>query len=80
METIIVGERGQITIPKEIRKQLGMLPKSPVAIEVRDGGLFIRPALTVPLRTFSDEEVEKMVSEDTMEPDERNRILSKWRR
>ena len=61
METIIVGERGQVTIPKEIRKQLGILPKSPVAIEVRDGGLFIRPALTVPLRTFSDEEVEKMV-------------------
>jgi AbrB family looped-hinge helix DNA binding protein len=66
MSTVIVGERGQITIPKEMRKRLGIAPKTPVLVEIRDEGLFIRPALTVGLRRFTDREIERMVREDTL--------------
>jgi len=38
MSTVIVGERGQITIPKEMRKRLGIAPKTPVLVEIRDEG------------------------------------------
>jgi len=78
MSTVIVGERGQITIPKEMRKRLGIAPKTPVLVEIRDEGLFIRPAVTVGLRRFTDREIERMGREDTLGKGERNRILAKW--
>jgi AbrB family looped-hinge helix DNA binding protein len=78
METIIVGERGQITIPKEMRRQLGIEPKQPVQVEVRDNMLCIRPVLAVSVRVFSDIQIADMVQEDTLEYGERERILSKW--
>lgn len=78
METLIVGERGQITIPKEMRRQLGIEPKQPVQVEVRDNTLCIRPVLAVSLRVFSDPQIADMVQEDTLEYGERERILKKW--
>jgi len=80
MSTVIVGERGQITIPKEMRKRLGIAPKTPVLVEIRDEGLFIRPAVTVGLRRYTDREIERMVREDTLGKGERNRILAKWKK
>ncbi len=78
METLIVGERGQITIPKEMRRQLGIEPKQPVQVEVRDNILCIRPVLAVSLRVFSDTQIAGMVQEDSLEYGERERILKKW--
>ncbi len=34
-----VTERGQVTIPKELRERFGFLPATEVEIEVRDGAL-----------------------------------------
>lgn len=34
MVTGVVGERWQITIPKDMRKRLGINPKSPVVMEI----------------------------------------------
>lgn len=80
METLIVGERGQITIPKDMRKQLGIEPKQPVQVEVRDNMLCIRPVLAVQLRVFDDAQIAEMVREDTLAYGEKERILSKWNR
>ena len=80
MGTVIVGERGQITITKEMRKRLGIAPKTPVLVEIRDEGLFIRPAVAVGLRRFDDREIGKMIREDVLEKGERKRILAKLKR
>ncbi len=79
MQTVIVGDRGQITIPKAIRKRLGIQPKAPVVLEVREEGLLIRPAVAVALRLFSDQEIEAMVAEDVLDQGEKDRILAKWK-
>jgi len=80
MTTSVVGERGQITIPKDIRNRLGIKPKMPINMEVTADGLLIRPTVTVPLRRFSDEFIQEIVAEDTLAPDERKKLLRKWRR
>ena len=36
MATVFVSSEGQITIPKEIREQLNLLPGMPVEIEVQN--------------------------------------------
>lgn len=80
MAATIVGDRGQITIPKELRERLGIRPKAPVLLEVRDDGILIRPTATVPLRTLSQENIRRIVAEDRLEAGERERILRKWRK
>jgi AbrB family looped-hinge helix DNA binding protein len=80
MLTTIVGERGQITIPKEYRKRLGILPKSPVEIEMTSNGLLIRPTITVPLRSFTQDFIDEIVAADTLEQGESEKILKDWSR
>lgn len=80
METVIVGERGQVTLPKKIREKLGIKPKSPVVIELRESGIFIKPAITVPLREISDESVRELVKEDLLKKGEKEKILSIWKK
>lgn len=80
METIIVGERGQVTIPKRLREKTGIKPKSPVVIELKKNGILIKPAVTVPLREFSDEFIRKLEKEDLLKKGEEGKILSKWKK
>ena len=80
MSVNVVGERGQITIPKEIRERLGIKPRSAVILEVRPEGLLIRPTATVPIRIFSDEFVHELDSENSLRKGEREKILKKWKR
>lgn len=39
-----VGERGQVTIPKRLRRSLGIRPGEEVDFEERDGALVVRRA------------------------------------
>lgn len=79
MITGIVGERGQITIPKDIRKRLGISPRSPVAMEVTPEGLLIHPTVTVAVRSFSDGFVREIAAQDRLKPGEKKKILGKWK-
>lgn len=78
MTTVMVGERGQITIPKDIRKRLKINPKEPVSIEMTENGVLIRPLVTVSLRSFPDDVIEKITSKDALGAGERQKILKKW--
>jgi AbrB family looped-hinge helix DNA binding protein len=80
MLTTIVGERGQITIPKEYRKRLGILPKAPVEIEMTSGGLLIRPTITVALRSFSPDFIDEIISADTLKSGEAEEIMKAWKK
>lgn len=39
-----IGERGQVTIPKELRDKLGLKPRSKVEFHIVDGVLVLRKA------------------------------------
>lgn len=79
METAIVGERGQVTIPKKLRDRFGIKSKSPVVFELREDGIMIKPALTITVREFPEDFVREVVRADRLKPGERKAILSKWK-
>ncbi len=79
METVIVGERGQVTIPKKLRDRFGIKSKSPVVFELREDGIMIKPALTVTVREFSDDFIKAIVKSDQLKESERKDILAKWK-
>ena len=39
-----ITTKGQVTIPQEIREQLGLLPHTEVEFEVRDGAVLLKKA------------------------------------
>lgn len=80
VETVIVGERGQVTIPKKLRERFGIKSKSPVVFELREDGIMIKPALTVTVREFSESFIRDVVESDKLKAGERETILSKWKR
>jgi AbrB family looped-hinge helix DNA binding protein len=44
LKSMIVGERGQVTIPKEIRDQFGLVPETEVEFHVVKGAIVLRKA------------------------------------
>jgi AbrB family looped-hinge helix DNA binding protein len=79
METVIVGERGQVTIPKKLRDRFGIKSKSPVVFELREEGIMIKPAVTVTVREFSEDFIKDVAKADQLKAGERKDILAKWK-
>lgn len=79
METVIVGERGQVTIPKKLRDRFGIKSKSPVVFELREDGIMIKPVVTVMVREFSEDFVKSIAKADRLKEGEAKDILAKWK-
>ena len=41
--TTIVEDKGRVVIPAEVRKRLGIRPGTELEVDVRDGGILMRP-------------------------------------
>jgi AbrB family looped-hinge helix DNA binding protein len=79
METVIVGERGQVTIPKKLRDRFGIKSKSPVVFELKEDGIMIKPAMTIMVREFADDFIKDIAKADSLKEGERKDILAKWK-
>jgi len=49
MQTVVVGKRGTVVIPAKLRKLYKLDEGSPLLVEEREGGLFLRPAVAPPV-------------------------------
>jgi AbrB family looped-hinge helix DNA binding protein len=54
-ETVKVGKRGTVVIPARVRRRFGINEGATVTIEERSDGVLIRPAVVLPLETYSSE-------------------------
>lgn len=76
-ETLIVSGRGQITLPADMRRLLGIAPGSTLIIEDRDGELALKPAVVLEMDTYSDAQIAAWDREDTLTPEARKEILTR---
>jgi len=51
-----IGRRGTLVIPAKLRRIFGLTEGSPVIAEETDEGILIRPAVTLPLEPYSNQE------------------------
>ncbi len=79
-QTLLVSNRGQVTLPASIRKRLGIQSGGVVTLEEKDNVVVLRPAAVVEMGTYSDEEVARWEKEDHLEPAERNALLKRLRK
>jgi AbrB family looped-hinge helix DNA binding protein len=54
-ETSKVGKRGAVVIPASLRRRFGIEEGSLVIAEERPDGILIRPAVVLPLETYTPE-------------------------
>jgi len=55
METLRIGKRGTLVIPAGLRIRLSLKEGDIVITELREDGLFLKPAVTLPVETYSPE-------------------------
>ena len=54
-KVININDRGTLTLPKEMRRRLGVSRNAQVVAEETDEGILLRPGVTFPIELYSDE-------------------------
>ncbi|PYQ15168.1 MAG: AbrB family transcriptional regulator [Acidobacteria bacterium] len=63
-----VGRRGAIVIPAMLRRKFGIREGSSVLVEEGPDGVLIRPAVTVPVETWTRERKAAFLLENAVDP------------
>jgi len=67
METVKIGKKGQVTIPRRILEAVGMPTESRVIVEPEaDGSIRLRPAAVYPIERYSDERIAEFEQENQL--------------
>ncbi|MEE4329605.1 MAG: AbrB/MazE/SpoVT family DNA-binding domain-containing protein [Wenzhouxiangella sp.] len=58
METLKIGKKGQVTIPRRVLEEAGLPAESQVIIEAEsDGSIRLRPAAVYSIELYTDERI-----------------------
>jgi len=71
-KTLTVSSRGQITLPANLRKRLGVLPGDVLEADLVSGELRLRPRLEI----YDEAQIADWDSEDLLSEAERRRLTS----
>lgn len=77
-ESLTVSGRGQITLPANMRKRLGIEAGGVLIAEEREGDIVLRPAAVLEIETYSDADIARWDAEDRMDEAERTAILQRF--
>ena len=75
-ETLIVSNRGQITLPAATRKRLGIECGDIVILEDRGNEIVLKPGVVLEVEIYSDEQVAAWDAADKLDEAERKRIVN----
>ncbi len=53
-KVININDRGTLTLPKEMRRRLGVSRNAQVVAEETDDGILLRPGVTFPVELYSE--------------------------
>jgi len=78
--TVVVSERGQITLPARVRKRLGISGGDVVILEDRTSEIVLRPGIVLEYESYTDEQIAEWDAADTLDDQEREHLLEAGRR
>ena len=73
--TLIVSNRGQITLPAATRKRLGIKGGDVVILEDRGNEVVLKPGVVIEVEIYSDEQIAQWDAADRLNDEERKRII-----
>lgn len=78
--TLVVSNRGQITLPASMRKKMGIGEGGVVTVEETDGKLVLSPAVVMEVEMYTDEQIRDWMREDAFAPGEREKLTRQMSR
>jgi len=79
-ETSKVGKRGTVVIPAKLRKRFGIEEGSLVIAEARGDGIFIRPAVALPVEMYSPERIAEFLLSNAVDSEDYARAVEDVRK
>lgn len=76
-QTLIVSNRGQLTLPASVRKRFGIKNGGAVIMEERDNELILKPAMVLEVEMYTDEQVLAWDEADRLDDTERQTVLGR---
>ncbi len=73
-----ITPRGQITLPAEIRKALGLATGAAVEVSVEGNRIVVQPVVALPVRIYTDDDLAMFDEAQRMTDDEFDTALAKW--
>jgi len=74
METVKIGKKGQVTIPRRVLEAAGLPAESQVIVESEsDGSIRLRPAAVYPIERYSDDRIAEFERENRLSDSVRER-------
>jgi len=61
---ITINQRGNLTLPAAIRKEMGLSPNDQMIAETTDKGILLRTAITMPIEIYTDERIAEFEKEE----------------
>ncbi|MBN1625673.1 MAG: AbrB/MazE/SpoVT family DNA-binding domain-containing protein [Deltaproteobacteria bacterium] len=62
--TIQINKRGTLTLPKELRKRLGLERGGVIMAEETNEGIVLKPAVAFPIEMYTDSRMKEFAKED----------------
>ena len=75
--TLVVSNRGQITLPAATRKRLGIKGGDVMILEDRGGEIVLKPGVVLELQHYEDEQIARWDADDRLDHGERMRIRNR---
>jgi AbrB family looped-hinge helix DNA binding protein len=76
-QTLIVSNRGQLTLPANLRKRFGIKDGGAVILEERGNELILKPAMVLEVEMYSDAQVSAWDEADRLDDTEREAVLKR---
>jgi len=76
-QTVMISNRGQLTLPANLRKRFGIKDGGTVILEERDNEIVIKPAVVLEVEMYSDSQVTEWDEADRLDEPERQRVLQR---
>lgn len=73
-QTLIVSNRGQLTLPTNLRKRFGIKNGGPIILEERDNELALKPAMVLEVEMYTDAQITEWDKADHLDDAERKSI------
>jgi AbrB family looped-hinge helix DNA binding protein len=79
METTTqISTRGQITLPADTRRQLGLKPGDTLLVHLEGGRIILDPAVVLPVERYTDERIAEFAKQAAMTPAELEQARHLW--
>ncbi len=76
-QTVTVSNRGQLTLPANLRKRFGIKGGGTVILEERENEIVIKPAVVLEMEVYSDTQVKAWDEADRLDEAQRRRVLER---